>query len=347
MYTPTRRRAEQAEARRTRSAPSKGPGRAPARYAYALVGLLCLVLVGCAGRPERIGTPGAPLTLPELGPAIAETLFQGIPTADRRLAVGYFSFHGKEANELGEYVARSLPPAIKRIAPQIHIFSRRKLREAVQELRLQASALFDPSTAIRLGRFVGAEWLVVGDIDRVGSRYLVNITLLDLNTLEELGAVRFHFLLDDPSLEERLERSLVHNSDLAMPIEDFGVFGTDYFNRLLRAEFHLERGEYQRAAYEYETAVALAPGKSLGYLGRAATHLAQIRDLLVRGDRRLPISRRMATHRLLAEVKADFETARGLVGTADDPRERDAASEYLATLVQISRDVMRQMDPSR
>ena len=58
---------------------------------------------------------------------------------------------------------------------------RNNLKKLLDEIKLQQSGLVDPSTAARLGKWIGAEYLVLGNVTGLGakkdSKYVANLSL--------------------------------------------------------------------------------------------------------------------------------------------------------------------------
>ena len=316
--------------------------------ALMLLGGFACLLVSLAGCVNSATThhngEHTVLSLPEVYNKIAANHLNTIDASGKRLIVGYFSYEGREINELGELIAKSLPYHIKQMEPGIRIYSRRKLNQAIRELNLQSTDLFDQDTALQLGRFVGAQWLLSGDLNRFGDHYAINSTLMDIETLETLTFSNLQFRFDDPAFERTIENNLLLNTDLALPIEDFGAYATDYLERVLQAEFYLERGRYQRAMYSYNAAITLNSDYSIGYLGRASARIAQIRELLTGHSNTLPMSSRLAINQYLASIKSDFETARGLIENGNDKVDRAIVTDYLQQLLAVNRQVMKMLE---
>lgn len=64
----------------------------------------------------------------------------------------------------------------------VDVVEREKLQAVLDELRLQRSRSFDPATAVRLGRLVGASHAVTGAVQEVRERLRLSVRVIDLTT---------------------------------------------------------------------------------------------------------------------------------------------------------------------
>jgi len=71
---------------------------------------------------------------------------------------------------LPAYVAEELTTRLAR-DPQVHLVERAMLQQAVTELRLNLSDLFDPARSSQAGRLSGADAVLTGTVADLGDRY--------------------------------------------------------------------------------------------------------------------------------------------------------------------------------
>lgn len=72
------------------------------------------------------------------------------------------------------------------------VVDRNHLRKAAQEQRIGMSGLVDPATAARVGRLVGARYVVVGSVNSLGGEISIESRIVDVETgvvLESFSSV--------------------------------------------------------------------------------------------------------------------------------------------------------------
>lgn len=67
-------------------------------------------------------------------------------------------------------------------AENIQVVERTRLSEAMKELKLQDSAVVDPKTAGKLGKIVGARYVVIGSFQKVGSAFKADARKVEVET---------------------------------------------------------------------------------------------------------------------------------------------------------------------
>lgn len=89
--------------------------------------------------------------------------------------------------------------------PEVKVVERTDLQAILDELKLGHSAVTDPKTAARVGRLLGAEWLVLGTYFELGGKLFVQSRILRVETGEILAA---RSLQDAPGKFLDLEHTL-------------------------------------------------------------------------------------------------------------------------------------------
>lgn len=62
------------------------------------------------------------------------------------------------------------------------VVERSELLRNMEEQRLQQSGAIDPDKAVKVGKLVGAELLVLGSVEKISQKYLVNTRLVQAET---------------------------------------------------------------------------------------------------------------------------------------------------------------------
>lgn len=66
--------------------------------------------------------------------------------------------------------------------PNLHLVERSALRRLLAEQQFSQTMLVDPETAPKLGRMVGARYVVLGNYQRLGQQLLINVKVVDTET---------------------------------------------------------------------------------------------------------------------------------------------------------------------
>jgi len=169
----------------TRTGQSKGsamrrfPENAPS---VALDGLPAMVSEMTGVRlPPSPRAPGAK--------AIPVTTASLVAPLKRRIAVLYFDNTGKNAElePLRKGLADMLITDLSQLGG-VSIVEREKLEALLQELKLQQSVSFDAATAQKLGKLLGAEFILAGSFFDLMGQFIVDTRLIRVETGENVVA---------------------------------------------------------------------------------------------------------------------------------------------------------------
>jgi TolB-like protein len=119
----------------------------------------------------------APPGLPERGAAIAVW-----PIEDLSPATG-------SRPDLGEILADQVIDALKKRGDYV-VVERKRLALALEELRLGTTALADEATRLRLGKIIGARWMIFGGYLVVGDQMRLDLRLVQVETGKVTKAVQ-------------------------------------------------------------------------------------------------------------------------------------------------------------
>ena len=79
-------------------------------------------------------------------------------------------------------------------SPRIRLVERQRLDQVLQEQKLGSSALADEQSRLRLGRLIGARWMVFGSLMRIGEDWQIDVRIVDVEqaqvvtTATEMGS---------------------------------------------------------------------------------------------------------------------------------------------------------------
>lgn len=119
----------------------------------------------------------------------------------------------EDTKGLGEEIAATLTDSLAR-SVNVRIVERKRLQPIMEELKLSASGLVDEQTAIKAGRLLGANALVLGSFLKFRDSIKINVRVVKTETGEILStdkaAGKFSALFD---LEEKLAASIAPRLD--------------------------------------------------------------------------------------------------------------------------------------
>lgn len=132
------------------------------------------------------------------------------PPVKPTLAILLFDYSGKDASlePLREGLAQMLI-ADAASAPGLHVVERARLKEVLEEQKLGASGKVDPSSAARVGKLLGARWLVLGSYFDLAGQLRVDARVVEVETGKILGAAAARGPTNDFwTIEQDLARKL-------------------------------------------------------------------------------------------------------------------------------------------
>ncbi len=199
--------------------------------------------------------------------------------------VGFENLTGDgEDDWIGAGLVETLAADLARLT-EIEVISRERVADA--ERRLAAGAV--PGSGereVRLGRALGARYVVAGAVQRLGETVRVTLRLVDLTRQGAVESWRFDealdrlFALQDRAVAE-LARRLSTRAERAAPEEETTVVAA--FEALSRGMLNVRAFSFEglsRAIAYFERAVALDPGYARAHC-ELANALADLANLLV------------------------------------------------------------------
>ena len=198
------------------------------------------------------------------------------------------------------------------MVPGIQYVERSELSKALKELKLQDTALVDPATASKLGKIVGAEYVIVGSFQKIGDALKVDARVVNVETsvaaksADDTGTMPGVFELQASlatKLVTVLGRKIPESSAkriAARPTQSMSSY--EWFCRalaaqtagkwddaieawtnailldpqaayyMMRASVYLAKDDPDRAIDDFTTAIAFAPDTPAFYTGRASAY---------------------------------------------------------------------------
>jgi TolB-like protein len=170
--------------------------------------LLVLLALGLA--PSALAPSAAPLAVP---PAVS--------AARRTVAVLDFDNHtGKsDYDHLGKGLASMMTTDLSAV-DELQLLERQRLDAVTKEINLQGTAAFDSSTAVKVGRLAGAQYIVLGTLAAVDPQVRIDTRIVRVETGAIVKTARVSGKQNDFfDLEKRLVKQLTKDLDVALTPE--------------------------------------------------------------------------------------------------------------------------------
>ena len=121
--------------------------------------------------------------------------------SDKTLAVYYFTFADDDDADLSEYVRRGLTTEIANAILyedlDIRVISRQQLDQIIEEQSFQLSDLVDEGTQVDIGRLLGADLILVGQLDWISEDTChLNAQIIEVETSVVLGGFVYDFWVE-------------------------------------------------------------------------------------------------------------------------------------------------------
>jgi curli biogenesis system outer membrane secretion channel CsgG len=84
-------------------------------------------------------------------------------------------------SNLGELLSNQIIEVLKK-GETYKVIERERLLLALEELRLGTTSLVDETTRLRLGRLIGARWMVFGGYQVIGGQMRIDLRLVEVET---------------------------------------------------------------------------------------------------------------------------------------------------------------------
>jgi tetratricopeptide (TPR) repeat protein len=220
----------------------------------------CIALVSCA---TTGGNDPDALSLDEAIERSAREIGEALPQGTR---VAIVSFDSESAN-LSDYVMEELTGAL--LAYRLEVADRNNLEYVRKELNLQLSGEVSDETAQSIGKFVGAQSVITGQLLKTGGSYRFRIGSLKVEAAVRELSVRLN-VRNDRELQNLI--TALGSTKIVTRTASYGVTentqpqtaGAFYDRGMLFAD----RGDYELAIEDYTQAIKLDPNLAAAYINR-------------------------------------------------------------------------------
>jgi Protein kinase domain/Peptidoglycan-synthase activator LpoB len=243
-----------------------------------------------------------------------------------------------KASITGSAIAVKLEQVIGR---EFRLVTRRQISKALEELRFRSSDLVDRRKAERFGKYVGAEYLITGNVVQLGREITVAVQCLDIETGEicrtaEVSAVDvddFNYMIREAAeilnMSDEKKRSYL---DIKYKYEDAVQEGLKSFNS----------GDYVHAVKKFKEAQAIKPSKDIKELMDRAERSALGQQLREDSKERYKAAIQKALYHLNNKRWHDAEKycriALNIRGFEKDSTALDGLSKARAGILELNRN---------
>ncbi|MBS3906782.1 MAG: hypothetical protein KGZ49_07075 [Syntrophaceae bacterium] len=141
---------------------------------------LVVLLMGCASRPS-VGEKGSSIAVWDLD--------------DLSLSKGVWP-------DLGDILSSQIIEVLKKRGDYV-VVERQRLLLALKELRLGTTELADETSRLKLGKMLGARWMVFGGYQIIGDKMRLDLRLVEVETGKIKKAV--HRIASSTNLQEWID----------------------------------------------------------------------------------------------------------------------------------------------
>lgn len=164
----------------------------------------------------------------------------------------------------------------------LQLIERSRLSEAIKELKLQSTALVNPSSAKKLGLFVGAEYVIVGSYQKVGDKVKADARKIEVETGKVVGAVDVTGSMESVlELQSDLAVKLINilgrstsRTEIAM-LEKHETDSVPAYEWNARGTQQNEMGNYDNAIISFTRALQLDGNYAAAFFNRGLAYYAK------------------------------------------------------------------------
>ncbi len=149
------------------------------------------------------------------------------------------------------------------VSPDLRLVERERMQDILDEQKLSRSPLFDSTTAARVGRLLGAEFIVTGSLTAAASDLRVDLRIIKVETGEVVKTARATGREDRLfAIEQRLADRVLKDLDIALSPEDSALLerrreadrrlGYAAFHALSSALASMDNGDYVTATTQLQ-----------------------------------------------------------------------------------------------
>ncbi|MDR1363592.1 MAG: tetratricopeptide repeat protein [Spirochaetaceae bacterium] len=228
--------------------------------------LFAAVLISCA-TAGGAGAVSLEEAIAQSAANIAANIATDLPQGTR---VVIAAFNSPDKN-LSGYIMDELSEAL--VNSNLETADGRNLEYVYKELRIQSSGDLDDESAVAIGKFLGAQYVITGELVNAGGGYLYRLNGINVETAAHESSNRFN-VKNDAGFKNMLAALQEEN-----PVTQTAGYGAEKTNPPKTAGTYLDRGitfmsreEYYMAIEDFTEAINLAPQLASAYNRRGFAH---------------------------------------------------------------------------
>jgi len=227
-----------------------------------IVTLALFAIAACAT------TGGEGLTLMQAIEQSAEQIASELPRGSRVAIVAFNS----ESNNLSEFIMEELTGAL--LDHRIEVADRRNLEHVYKELNFQMSGEISDESALSIGKFLGVQLVVYGQLRNIGSAYRFTVNAVYVETATNASVPRLT-VRDDRNMRNMIaaiDPKAVAARNAARTANTSPESAGSFYDRGL---LFMSRGDYDLALTDLTEAININPNLTGAYLNRANIYTYQ------------------------------------------------------------------------
>jgi tetratricopeptide (TPR) repeat protein len=233
----------------------------------AFIGVLAMIFAACA----TMGGGGEGLSLAEAIEQSAEKIAADLPAGSRVAIVAWES----PSAGLSDYLMEELTGAL--VDRRLEVADRQNLEYVYRELDFQMSGDVSDESARSIGKFLGADLVITGQLTELGGPYRCRTNAIHVETATRDSATRLDVRGD--AATRRMVRALAGQKPVAKTTS-YGEGGNAAPKTagafLDRGILFASRGEWEMAVEDFTEAIGLNPNLSAAYLLRGRASYATV-----------------------------------------------------------------------
>jgi tetratricopeptide (TPR) repeat protein len=198
----------------------------------------------------------------------AEDVTTKLPNGTRVVIVAFSS----ENDSLSNYIMDELTGAL--VDGSLEVADRRNLAYVYRELNFQMSGDVSDETAVSIGKFLGARYVITGQFVKAGDRYRYRLSGINVETAVQESSTRLNVRFD-----RTLQSFIADVRQTPIVIASAG-YGDQQNAQPATAGAYLDRGilfashhDWDTAIVEYTEAIRLNPNFALAYSNRGCAYV--------------------------------------------------------------------------
>ena len=265
---------------------------------------MVIVFTNCA--TNNVGNKG--FSLLEAIEQSAKKIAEELPV-DSRVAIVAFK---SENTNLSDYIMEELNGAL--FDRDIEVADRQNLEYIYKELGFQMSGEVSDESAVSIGKFLGAQLVISGQLTNVGGIYRYMVSAIDVEKAVRTSVSRFNvrndqsmkrIVIDFAKQETTINNNVIstqYSVNEQIVLKSAGTF-------LDRGIFFASRGDYEMAIMSFNEAIQLSPVFSAAYLLRGRVLYASVSNLISIENNFSGISSRLNYYVITSEQNEVYEQA--------------------------------------